>query len=51
MSNCAFVPGEESPDALELETMISQGYKIAVFPKPAFVVTGIKILIFRVHAF
>lgn len=39
-----YITGEESPDPTELETMVSQGYKIAVFPKPAFVVTGIKII-------
>ena len=32
--------GTESADAQALEAMISQGYKITVFPKPAYVVTG-----------
>ena len=32
--------GKESADAQALESMISQGYKITVFPKPAYVVTG-----------
>ena len=32
--------GKESADTRMLEAMISQGYKITVFPKTAYVVTG-----------
>ena len=39
----AFIIGTESSDPHMLESMISHGYKIAVFPKPAFVVTGTKL--------
>ena len=50
--------GSESADPHNLEKMISHGYKIAVFPKPAFVVTAafplttrlsLYIAIFRVY--
>ena len=37
---CYYFLGVHSPNPAELEQMISHGYKIAVFPKPAFVVTG-----------
>ena len=44
--NLISIIGMEPSDPNMLENMISHGYKIAVFPKPAFVVTGTKLSTF-----